>query len=76
MYTIAQIDARIVELERSRACEVALVLDIAVTRFPALPQLRQLVLSNTVCDVSRIHELLASSPRLEHVELRNSGTAS
>jgi hypothetical protein len=73
MYTIAQIDARIVELERSRACEVALVLDIAVTRFPALPQLRQLVLSNTVCDVSRIHELLASSPRLEHVELRNSG---
>jgi hypothetical protein len=49
----------------------ALVLNMYVTGFPALPQLRRLVLLNTYCPVSKVHKLLAGSPRLEHIKLEN-----
>jgi hypothetical protein len=49
----------------------ALVLNMYVTGFPALPQLRRLVLRSTYCHVSEVHKLLAGSPRLEHIELEN-----
>jgi hypothetical protein len=49
----------------------ALVLNMYVTGFPALPQLRWLVLKKTWSRSQEIHKLLAGSPRLEHIELLN-----
>jgi hypothetical protein len=51
----------------------ALALNMYVTGFPVLPQLRRLVLRNTYCTISEIHKLLAGSSRLEHIELQGAG---